>query len=318
MSIDVVVVLPWVPATPIERAWAQIAASIPARRSVGMPRSRAARSSMFVSGIAVEDVTASHPSTRSASWPTRTSTPAARTRSSTGWSRTSLPDTAWPISARAMAIADIPGPPTPTTCRRSGRDRSSGARGASVGRTAVTVGQARRCDRRLTGHPRRPSATALDELDERAAAVLVAGPRAAARAELRRASSSARRRSISVAERASSAPGAARPRPGRRASARSRVWWSSAAPRPRHEDRRRAGDGHLGDRARPAAPDEQVGGRCRGPRSPVVVADDLVQHAGAVADDRRRRRGSARRRPGARPGRASSACARDVGDDGRR
>ena len=42
ISIDVVVVLPCVPATPIDRAWAQIDASIPARRSVGMPRSRAA------------------------------------------------------------------------------------------------------------------------------------------------------------------------------------------------------------------------------------------------------------------------------------
>ena len=140
MSIDVVVVLPCVPATPIARAWAQIAASIPARRSVGIPRSRAARSSTLVSGIAVDDVTASHPATISGSWPTETATPAARTRSSTGWVLTSLPDTVWPISARVIAIADMPGPPTPTTCRRSGRDRSIGARGASVGRTAVTVG----------------------------------------------------------------------------------------------------------------------------------------------------------------------------------
>ena len=64
MSIDVVVVLPCVPATATDRARAQIDASIPARRSVGMPRSRAARSSMLRSGIAVEAVTASHPSHR--------------------------------------------------------------------------------------------------------------------------------------------------------------------------------------------------------------------------------------------------------------
>ena len=51
MSIDVVVVLPCVPATATDRARAQIAASISARRSVGMPCSRAARSSMFVTGI---------------------------------------------------------------------------------------------------------------------------------------------------------------------------------------------------------------------------------------------------------------------------
>ena len=66
MSIDVVVVLPCVPATATDRAWAQIDASIPARRSVGMPRSRAARSSMFVAGMAVEAVTASHPATTAA------------------------------------------------------------------------------------------------------------------------------------------------------------------------------------------------------------------------------------------------------------
>ncbi len=93
MSIDVVVVLPCVPATATERARPQIAASISARRSVGMPRSRAARSSMFVVGTAVEAVTASHPTTASGSWPTVTVTPAARTLSRTGWSRTSLPDT---------------------------------------------------------------------------------------------------------------------------------------------------------------------------------------------------------------------------------
>ena len=67
MSIDVVVVLPWVPATATARAWAQIDASIPARRSVGMPSWRAARTSMLVSGIAVDDVTASQPSTTAGS-----------------------------------------------------------------------------------------------------------------------------------------------------------------------------------------------------------------------------------------------------------
>ena len=86
-----------------------------------------------------------------------TTTPAARTRSSTGWSRKSLPDTVWPISARAMAIADMPGPPTPTTCRRRGRERSIGARGAASGGTAVTVAQARGAAQRQPGIvPARP------------------------------------------------------------------------------------------------------------------------------------------------------------------
>ncbi len=63
ISIDVVVVLPCVPATATERARAQIDASIPARRSVGIPSSTAWRSSMLFAGTAVDDVTASQPST---------------------------------------------------------------------------------------------------------------------------------------------------------------------------------------------------------------------------------------------------------------
>ena len=62
------------------------------------------------------------------------STPAARTRSSAGCVRRSLPDTSWPISASAMAIALMPGPPTPTTCSRSGVDRSSGPAARRRGR----------------------------------------------------------------------------------------------------------------------------------------------------------------------------------------
>ena len=52
------------------------------------------------------------------------------------------PTRAWPISARAMAIALIPGPPTPITWRRSGADRSSGAAGRR--RRPSTLGLARR------------------------------------------------------------------------------------------------------------------------------------------------------------------------------
>ncbi len=80
-----------------------------------MPASAAAASSMLAAGMAVEAVTASTPATWARSWPTWTVTPAARSRSSTGSSRRSLPDTAWPISASVSAMALIPGPPTPTT-----------------------------------------------------------------------------------------------------------------------------------------------------------------------------------------------------------
>ncbi len=62
VSIEVVVVLPWVPATATVRAQAQIDASIPARRSIGdARRARAATSSTLEAGIAVDPVTASMP-----------------------------------------------------------------------------------------------------------------------------------------------------------------------------------------------------------------------------------------------------------------
>ena len=58
-SIDDVVVLPWLPATAIVVRVATMARSASARRSTGMPRSRAATTSGLLSGIAVEMTTAS-------------------------------------------------------------------------------------------------------------------------------------------------------------------------------------------------------------------------------------------------------------------
>ena len=63
ISIDEVVVLPCVPATPSDRAWAQIDASIPARLSTGSPNRRASSSSFRSAGTAVDAVTASQPCT---------------------------------------------------------------------------------------------------------------------------------------------------------------------------------------------------------------------------------------------------------------
>ena len=58
-SIDEVVVLPWLPATATVVRVATMARSASARRSTGMPRSRAATTSGLLSGIAVEITTAS-------------------------------------------------------------------------------------------------------------------------------------------------------------------------------------------------------------------------------------------------------------------
>jgi hypothetical protein len=63
ISIEVVVVLPCVPATASVLAMAQIEASIPARLKVAMPSRRASSSSLRSGAIADEAVTASQPST---------------------------------------------------------------------------------------------------------------------------------------------------------------------------------------------------------------------------------------------------------------
>ena len=66
ISIEVVVVLPCVPATASERAWAQIDASMPARVSTVTPICRASSSSMLRRGMALDAVTASMPCTSDA------------------------------------------------------------------------------------------------------------------------------------------------------------------------------------------------------------------------------------------------------------
>ena len=69
-SIEVVVVLPWVPETAIVRRKAVIAASSSARRSTERPAPVAATTSTLVGGTALEMATSSAPSTCSGAWPT--------------------------------------------------------------------------------------------------------------------------------------------------------------------------------------------------------------------------------------------------------
>ena len=61
-SIEVVDVLPWVPATPIAEVRAQIAASIAERCSTGIERRLASTTSRLLEPIAVDTHTASIPS----------------------------------------------------------------------------------------------------------------------------------------------------------------------------------------------------------------------------------------------------------------
>ncbi|NBU36880.1 MAG: hypothetical protein EBS32_01365 [Actinobacteria bacterium] len=131
---EVVVVFPCVPATPTERWAAVMAASITDRWTVGMPIERDSTSSMFVCGIAVEYTTMSDPCTSDASWPMCTSTPDAPSVRTVSEEFRSLPLTEWPIRARMIATALMPGPQTPTTWQRIGRARSMRGAGLSTGR----------------------------------------------------------------------------------------------------------------------------------------------------------------------------------------
>ncbi len=133
-SIDDVVVFPWVPDTATVRRVAQIAARISARRATAMPAACAATTSGFRSGIAVETATRSAPATRPRRGRRAPRHRAAASRCSPTESLRSEPDTRCPIAASTEAIADIPAPPTPTTCTRIGTDRSIAVIGRAAGR----------------------------------------------------------------------------------------------------------------------------------------------------------------------------------------
>src|SRR5690349_15168239 len=117
-TIDVVVVLPCVPATATPIFMRMSSASISARGMVGIPRCRAAPSSTLSRAIAEEYTTTWAPSTFDASWPMKTLAPAVSRRSIASLRFSSDPVTTWPSVSRISAIPDIPLPPMPTkwTC----------------------------------------------------------------------------------------------------------------------------------------------------------------------------------------------------------
>ena len=133
VSIEVVDVLPWVPAMHTLRVSVINAASAYARCNTGSPRRRASRSSGLVERMAVEITTAVGPSGSrsrfSARWPTAVSTPRWVSPVSTWEPLASEPDTGRPRSARMRAMALIPAPPMPIRCTRAS-DVPSAATGA--------------------------------------------------------------------------------------------------------------------------------------------------------------------------------------------
>ncbi len=119
-SIEVVVVLPCVPATAIGRRPSIRRASASERWTTGMPSSAARASSGLSSRIADDTTTQVASSARcSAACPMWTVAPRARRASAVAESLASLPATFAPRCARILAIPDIPAPPMPMKCGRS-------------------------------------------------------------------------------------------------------------------------------------------------------------------------------------------------------
>ena len=120
VSIEVVEVLPCVPATAMLRRPAITAASATARGSTRRPRSRR-RDQLGVvgadrggddDGVGVAEVRRVVPDVRPVA-------PSARSASSVGVSRASLPETGTPRASRIRAMPLIPAPPMPTKCTRA-------------------------------------------------------------------------------------------------------------------------------------------------------------------------------------------------------
>ena len=92
-TIEVVVVLPWVPAMATQLFSRISSASISARRTTGMRWARAAISSGLSRLIAVDTTTTSAPATFPAAWPTETLMPLSRSRATLPLSEASEPCT---------------------------------------------------------------------------------------------------------------------------------------------------------------------------------------------------------------------------------
>lgn len=127
-SIDVVVVLPWVPATAMARRPFIREARASERWTTGMASSFARSSSGLSARMALETTTQDASSARcGAACPMCTVAPSARRDSAVADSLASLPATFAPRWARIFAMPDIPAPPMPM---KWGRSMAAGMPGA--------------------------------------------------------------------------------------------------------------------------------------------------------------------------------------------
>ena len=118
MSSEVVVVLPWVPATAIARRPTITDATAADRGSTTRPWRRASATSGLSSRTATETTRVSTSLMLAASWPRATRAPSARSAASAGESMASLPLTGMPRASMIRAMPESPAPPIPTKCTR--------------------------------------------------------------------------------------------------------------------------------------------------------------------------------------------------------
>ena len=130
VSIEVVVVLPCVPATAITRRPAMTEASAAARCSTRIPRRVASVSSGLSARMAL-DTTSVSPGPRlprlPGACPMYTLAPSACSSSSSAEPLASLPEVGMPRASMIRAMPDMPAPPMPVKCTRPSRTAGTGS-----------------------------------------------------------------------------------------------------------------------------------------------------------------------------------------------
>src|ERR1700722_1828586 len=126
---EVVVVLPWVPAIAMPCRSSMRLASAVARCNTRTPRLRAATSSGLSGRIADDTTIVSTPVTWSALCPSVTSAPSSASSSSCAEGCASQPETGTPLASMMRAMPDMPAPPMATKCTRPSSATGTGLTG---------------------------------------------------------------------------------------------------------------------------------------------------------------------------------------------
>ena len=300
-------VLPWVPATAMQRLSEAMAASVSARDSTGIPRRRASTSSGLSCGDGRRggDHVGRH-RRLAAAWPMVTGMPATRSRSVTADALRSLPVTVCPMACSTVAMALMPAPPIPTTWhgQRTARDR----------RTARC--RAPRSCRPPSG--RRPG-VGLDHPGAGGGGVRPAHDRGrpAHGLEAGRVGEQPVEPGGQSGRPSHSGSGSSTDAPARSSTRALAVWWSPGRAGQRHQDDGHPGHGQLGHGHRPGPAHHQVGGRVDQRPSAPRRAPGPGSRARPPATAAPVRSGAGRLAPAAcRPSPAGRRCGRWTGRPG--